>query len=270
MNNACPTCGAVYAVSSKDIGRKLKCKKCSTALAVTDAGLVVDAPTASSPPVAAAAVADDFDTGDEVVSKKSKPGRKYGGPGAGDMLAKIGGIPTVLFAFGTFLVIWFTFMTPIGEAATARAEAATLKLELEKSTELKKLLPKGKKSPFELEGDEKKNYDEKAKKINEDYEKKFETAVEDAASTKIGNVRSVWYDKYGQMFGFMFLAFGCIGYLRTEQPLTMKIVAAVVLGLMLLMVFNLAVGGCNPSPSPRPPIISKGFGGKGGGGFPID
>jgi hypothetical protein len=52
----------------------------------------------------------------------------------------------------------------------------------------------------------------------------------------------------------------------------MKIVAAVVLGLMLLMVFNLAVGGCNP-PSPRP-ITKGGFGGGGfpggKGGFPID
>jgi predicted Zn finger-like uncharacterized protein len=272
MNNACPTCGAVYAVSSKDIGRKLKCKKCSTALAVTDAGLVVDSPTGSAAPVAATpAIADDFGTGDEVVSKK-KPGKKYGGPGAGDMLAAIGGIPTILFAFGTFLVIWFTFMTPIGVAAIDRAEAGLSKLRLEKSLELKKLLPKGKKSEFELEGDERKTYDEKKKKIEEDYAKRLESAEEDAASTQISNVRSVWYDKYGQLFGFVLLAFGCIGYLRTEQPLTMKIVAAVVLGLMLLMVFNLAVGGCNP-PSPRP-ITKGGFGGGGfpggKGGFPID
>ena len=49
---------------------------------------------------------------------------------------------------------------------------AESKVRLEQQAELKKLLPKGKKSPLELEGDERKNYDEKAKKINEDYEKK--------------------------------------------------------------------------------------------------
>ena len=51
MNSACPTCGAVYAVTPKDVGRKLKCKKCHTALAVTDAGLVVDTPSASAPAI---------------------------------------------------------------------------------------------------------------------------------------------------------------------------------------------------------------------------
>ena len=53
MNSACPTCGAVYAVTPKDVGRKLKCKKCKTALAVTDAGLVVDTPSASAPAIVA-------------------------------------------------------------------------------------------------------------------------------------------------------------------------------------------------------------------------
>jgi hypothetical protein len=95
-----------------------------------------------------------------------------------------------------------------------------------------------------LTEDERKKYQEDAKKIREDYEKQMETAQEDADSTQINNVRSVWFDKYGQLFGFIFLAFGCIGYLRTDQPLVMKIVAAVVLGLMLLMIFSLAVGGC--------------------------
>lgn len=257
MNNACPTCGAVYAVTQRDIGRKLRCKKCSTALAVSDAGLVVDTPSASAPPLpAASAAGDDFSTPDEDISPKSKKsGRgKYPGPGAANLLSNIGGIPTILFAFGTFLVIWFTFMTPIGEAASARAQAGVLKIEFERQAELKKALPKGKKE-FELEGDDKKNYEEKKKKINDDYDKRSETAKEDADSTVISNARSVWFDKYGQLFGFVFLAFGSIGYLRTEQPLVMKIVAAVVLGLMLLMIFNLAVGGCNPTT--RQPIMTK-------------
>ncbi len=124
---------------------------------------------------------------------------------------------------------------------------------LEQKTELNKLLPKGKKNYTELNEDERKKYDEEAKKINEKYEKLIETAREDAAGTQISNIRSVWFDKYGQMFGFIFLAFGCIGYLRTEQPLILRIVAAVVLGLMLLMIFSLAVGGCGNTPKPTIP-----------------
>ena len=131
---------------------------------------------------------------------------------------------------------------------------------MEQALEIKKLVPKGK-NPTEVEG-----YAEKVKKIQDDYSKKIEAATEDAASTKIGNVRSVWFDKYGQLFGFIFLAFGCIGYLRTEQPLVMKIVAAVVLGLMLLMVFSLAVGGCGGGNTPRLPNIRGGA----KGGIPID
>jgi hypothetical protein len=173
----------------------------------------------------------------------------------------MGGIPTILFGIGTFLVIWFTFMTPIGEAATARAQMAEAKVRMEQQAEIKKLLPKGKKSYLELEGDEKKTYDDKAKKINDDYDKRAEDAKEEATSVQIGNVRGMWFDKYGQLFGFVFLAFGCIGYLRTEQPLIVKIVAATVLALMLLMIFSLAVGGCGNTP--KMPSIPK-LGGKGG------
>lgn len=248
MNSSCPSCGAVYAVTPKDIGRKLKCKKCSTALAVTDAGLVVDSLAGSAAPT---------DEGDEVISPRTKKPRRYGtsagGPGIGEMLTKIGGIPTVLFALGTFLVIWFTFMEPIGFAASIRADAAAERLSLEQKAELTKLLPKGKKNVTELNEDERKKYDDEAKKINERYEKLIETARDDAAFTKNSNLRSIWFDKYGQLFGFILLAFGCIGYLRTEQPLTLQIVAAVVLGLMLLMVFSLAVSGCGGASKPTIP-----------------
>jgi predicted Zn finger-like uncharacterized protein len=245
MNSACPTCGAVYAVTPKDVGRKLRCKKCKTALAVTDAGLVVDTPSASAPAVVATPV-DDFDTGGEVVATRGKKARRPSGPpgpGVGEVVARIGGLPTILFGLGTFLVIWFTFMEPIGQAANRRAEAGIEKLKLERDQKIKKLLPKGKKQD-ELNEDERKKFQEDSKKINDDYEKLMETAQEDAAETKISNQRSIWFDKYGQLFGFVFLAFGSIGYLRTEQPLVMKIVAAVVLGLMLLLIFSLAVGGC--------------------------
>jgi predicted Zn finger-like uncharacterized protein len=261
MNSTCPTCGAVYAVTPKDVGRRLKCKKCKTALAVTDAGLVVDTPSASAPAIVATP-ADDFDTGGDLVSTRGKKSRRFSGPsgpGVGEVISRIGGIPTILFSLGTFLVIWFTFMDPIGEAAIVRASMSERKIRLEQQAELKKLLPKGKKSPLELEGDEKKTYDEKAKKINDDYEKKADEAKEEAASTEVDVRRSIRFDKYGQLFGFVLLSFGCIGYLRTEQPpLIMRIVAATVLALMLLLIFNLAAGGGGCTGPRSPPVIRGG------------
>src|SRR5262245_45392852 len=126
MNNACPSCGAVYAVSAKDIGRKIKCKKCSTSLRVDDTGLVVDATSASPPPpppaqpaVAAAVVDDDYDDEDRPKKIKKPAPRSYD-PNAPSFLTKIGGIPTVIFCVGLFLVLWFTFQSgPIAEAAVA-------------------------------------------------------------------------------------------------------------------------------------------------------
>jgi len=261
MNNACPSCGAVYAVAAKDIGRKIKCKKCGSALIVSDAGFVLDVPTASPPPPAAAVavvaeVEDDFDTGDEddvITTKKGKKGKKVsgggGGPNFGAMLAKLGGIPTILFCIGVFLVICFAFMPKIGEAAILRADGYKQKLETEKLNKIT-ALTKGKNAPKE----------EDMKKINEDYESKIQEASEDAVATRLSNARSVWFDRYGTMFGFFFVAFGCIGYLRTEQHIVVRIVAGAILTLMMLVVF-VSVGGCGGDHTPNLPSTKGGIGG---------
>jgi hypothetical protein len=56
------------------------------------------------------------------------------------------------------------------------------------------------------------------------------------------------------MFGFFFVAFGCIGYLRTEQHIVVKIVAGAILTLMMLFVFGSISGGCGGrSSTPLPP-----------------
>lgn len=240
MNNACPTCGAVYAVAAKDVGRKIRCKKCSTSLRVEDSGLVVDTPTASAPPIpaaaapiAAAVAVDDFDTGDEDRGRVKKPGKRATGGGGGDILAQVGGIPTILFSIGVFMVIWFTFMTPIGQAAIERARTNSDRLKMDRDAEMKKS----------------KDDPEKVKKIGEDYAKKIEEAAKDAYETRIDNVRAKRFERYGQMFGFLFVAFGCIGYLRTQQPPVVQYVAGFILATMMLVVFTQA-GGCERSSGP--------------------
>lgn len=238
MNNSCPSCGAVYNVAAKDVGRKIKCKKCSSALVVTDNGLEEEdgrGPASDPKPKSASVVDDDGgDDDDRPVVKKGKGNKFARSPGADPLaaLAAVGGVPTVLFGFGVFLVIVFSAFPIIGIAATDRAAARVDELRLEQDTEIK-----------ELTKDKKELSAEKRKEIEEKYEKKGSDARLAAERTKIGNRRDVWYEMYGLMFGFLFTAFGCIGYLRSEQPLTLRIVAAVILGAMLLIMFS-KFGGC--------------------------
>ena len=193
-----------------------------------------------SPAIAVpAAVVDDFDTGgDEVVSTSGKKAKKYSGPkgpGLGERIAKIGGIPTILFGIGTFLVIWFTFMEPIGEAAITRAQAKSKAPNRTARPSSRSFCRRARNRHSNWKAMSGKTYEDKAKKINE----RLREARSGCTRKKQAPPRSItlvpmWFDKYGQLFGFVFLAFGCIGYLRTEQPLVMRIVAAVVLALMLL------------------------------------
>jgi len=249
MNNACPTCGAVYAVATKDIGRKIKCKKCNTALLVDDTGLVLDAPVAVAV-AAPAGPADDFETGDDAAVAKKKS-RKYSdrGPALGSLLAAVGGVPTILFAVGVFLIIWFTFMPVIGEAATLRATEYPKLLKHEMDLKIKALVPRDKQNKegiANLTAEEQKQITDKSKPIVEDYSRRIAEAEEDAEETRITNKRDVWFEQNGTMFGFLFLAFGCIAYLRGEQGLILRIVAAVILTFMMLVVFA-RFGGCGGS-----------------------
>lgn len=262
MNNSCPSCGAVYNVAAKDVGRKIKCKKCSSPLLVSDVGLVVDsmpaaAPMYSPPPAVtftpSTVVVDDFAVDDDaaVVAPKrnpaaAKPARAYSGSGSGGVaMGGIGGVPTILFGLGTFLVIFFAFMPIIGQAAIDRAKAGVDRVKLDADSRAKRFLPKGKTTIAELTPEERTKFLEDTKKIQEEMPKLMGEAQDNYDQTKNSNTRSVWLERYGLMFGFLFLSFGCIGYLRTEQPLALRVVAAVVLSAALLMIFTSALaGGC--------------------------
>lgn len=235
LNNNCPSCGALYNVAAKDIGRRLKCKKCNTALTVTEAGLVVDdedAPRGTN----ARALPDEAD-GEPVVKKK-----KSSGPGLSLSLDPIGGIPGVLFGTGVFFILFFTFLQVLSVASDQRAAEYEKRLALDEKVSMREKLPKGKNDASELSGDEKKNYDDAEKKIREEYAPRKKVANEDKQYTEIGNKRSKLYEGYGAMFGFMLLSVGCLGFLLTERALLLRIVAGFILTGMVLGLFKLAVG----------------------------
>lgn len=228
MNNTCPACGTVYTVSPNDIGRRVRCKRCNASLMVGPEGLMLALEAATAAPVPA----------DTQATFAPYPASLTNSP-----IAIPGSISTILFALGVFLVIFFTYMTPIGEAAARRAQGRLDQLKLDQERELRRLLPPGK-DLTDLRDSERRSIEDQQRKIRDDYQRKLEDARIEAEQTRISNIRSQWFDRYGQLFGFILLAFGCLGYLRTEQPLTLRIVAAVVLGSMLLLMFALGIGGC--------------------------
>ncbi len=264
MNNICPACGALYNVAEKDIGRRLKCKKCSAALTIVEEGLVLDGASGASPIVSEgrsprSSRADDYaDDDEDSEAPRRKRDRAPLGPGFNPLapLAAIGGVSSLLFGFGVLLVIFFTSLPLIGQAGSDRAEAYVAKLEIERDLRIKDKEPKKKQAEWTPE--DVRAYAEAEGKIRDDYKKLLEEARLDAERTRIANRRDVWLERYGLMFGFIFVAFGCIGYLRTEQPLVLKIVAAVIVAFMMMVMFTGFEGAKSPGPVPIP----KGGGGK--------
>jgi predicted Zn finger-like uncharacterized protein len=262
MNSTCPTCGALYNVASKDIGRKLKCKKCGAALKVTDAGLELDAApaagTGSKPAPVPASVDDDRDDrdrdrddrDDEPVVKKKKGSASRGGGVSLDplaLLAKIGGLATIPFAFGAFLVIVYLFMPLISAAAELRAEGGIDRLKHKQEVEKRKALPKGKTTEQELNAEEAKKYQEELEKMKlpEKYAPLYQDARDNLADEQISRKRTLWFDRYGMMAGFIFLMIGSLGYVIQSEASIRRTVGAIILCAQMLIIFSMfGAGGC--------------------------
>lgn len=243
MNNTCPACGAIYNVAAKDVGRRIRCKKCSTALLVTDAGLEVEDPTAGGapPPMPAprsAPAADDFDDEVEPAPRRGRD-RRAAGPGLnpGELLTRVGGLTTVatiLFGLGVFLVVFTGFQEAIGKAKVERRKAAIDAADLRYNADIKSV-----DENKELSEDKKA---ERKKKLTEEHDKERKTLEEDERDANTANRRSGYWDKYTLMFGFLLIAFGCIGYLMADSALLLRVVAAIILVSMVLALFKGAVG----------------------------
>jgi hypothetical protein len=259
----CPKCGAIYNVAGKDVGRRIKCKKCGESLIVNEGGLEIDDPNAA-PPAAPTpmmprpAPPASFDDGDMDAPRRRRdrdrdPHFQGHAFNPFDMLSRIGGLSTLLFGFGAFLVIVFLFMPIIGNAAVERVAAAKDKLEQERDAKIKKLVPKGKRLE-DLTTDERAKYTEDSEKIRKEYEKQLSEAEDDARYEKISNRRSRWLEMYGMMFGFLFLMAGSIGYMSPEHSLMRRILGTVVLGVQMIVIFLAfsGIGGCGKNATPLP------------------
>lgn len=229
MNNTCPSCGAVYNVAAKDVGRRIKCKKCGSALTVTDSGLEVDGGPAAAP--ASAPAGDDYDDlGDAPPPRSRSASRRSSGGGMGglqvdpmQLLKDFGGLWSLLFGFGAFLVIVFMFMPIIGQAHVKSREADVSAATRDHNAYKKRL--------------EKDNQTAKLEEAEKNYEKRREELQDKVDSQRTSNMQSGYWERYFMMFGFVFLMFGSLGWLMPGQSTVRRILGAVVLGAEMVLVF---------------------------------
>jgi hypothetical protein len=151
-----------------------------------------------------------------------------------------GGVATLFFGFGSFLVIVFLFLPIIGSAGVQRAQGHVEELELEWRTKERKMR-KEKKS------------DEEIGKAREEFFKGKEELEDDVQQTTIDNKQALWYERYGMMFGFLFLMAGSLGFLMPGHTVFRRILGTVVLGAQILIIFMVFAGqGCSGRGPPIP------------------
>lgn len=242
---------------------------------MTDAGLELEAGTGTAPaagskssrPVEEREKRDDRDDRDRddaddepVVKKKKDRGSRGASIDPFALLAKIGGLATIPFAFGAFLVIVYLFMPLISTASELRAEGAIDRLKLDQEVDKRKALPKGKTTEQELDPDEAKKYREELDrmKLPEKYAPKFQAARDDVELAKISRKRTLWFDRYGMMAGFIFLMIGSLGYIIQSEPSIRRTVGAIVLCAQILIIFCMfGAGGCASTTADSIKAIAK-------------
>jgi hypothetical protein len=266
MNNACPECAAIYAVAEKDIGRRIACKRCSTPLVVGEEGLKreedVEPPklTPEEEPASKSKDRDDDrerkrdrddDSRDRPRSRSrgrndddDRPARRpeSSAPALGPLLAKlkgVGDVPTWLYGIGLFFVVYSFFSGRIDDAKVSSRQGY---LE-EKQTE----------STIADREDKNKNNGDlsegRRKAQKETKEKVIDPATDSVAFARSGKLQAEWWNITFQMFGFIIISFGSLGFLSPKQPPLQRIVGGITL---LLVLFQVVGGGA---------VLHVGFGG---------
>ena len=247
MNNACPECGAVYAVAEKDIGRRIACKKCLTALIVADEGLKRE-DDAGDVPRRRERNPDEDDRGskrsepdeEEPVGRKSRGNRKArSGPGAGELLNKLkslADVATWLYAFGLLLTIYSFYTPQIDQAKIASREGDLQQAAVEDAQDERDINQRNDGKPSD--GDR-----EARKKRKKEYDDKDHPRMSDKKSlAEASSKQASWWNIMYRLIGFAVLAFGSIMYLTGDHDKMRRILGGVTLLLILLKVVGGSMG----------------------------
>jgi len=284
MNNACPECGAIYAVAEKDIGRKIACKKCNAALVVTEEGLERAGPaTPSSKRDDSAEKERDWNRDDDDRARKrddedrggrrrrnrddddkeARP-RKPRGPGAGEILNKLKGVADVatwLYGIGLFFTIYGYFSSQMDEG-TVKSRRGALEY---KSADFQAYV-----RSVTIRTDGKTPSADEMKKLGEK-QKEWESStypelIDDVTFASASQKKAAWWNVVIQMFGFFLLAFGSVGFLKPEEPQLKRILGGGTILIILLQATGVASGYRTHQDSPfqqmtiSPPVMEPKIG----------
>jgi predicted Zn finger-like uncharacterized protein len=231
MNNTCPQCQAVYNVQSKDVGRRIACKKCGARLVVDPTGLVYDTggSATATPGVAVAQPADDDDLGS--LAPTPRPRRGGGGMMAGFSLIDV---PTWLLGAGAFLVIVFLFRPLIDQAIVASTDAERERITLNEDIARETFEKQEKKSETEI-----KARNDAAKKAADS----LKEVQQDVSRARIDAKQNSTWNLRGMTLGFLLLAVASIGYLSSPNPGIRRTVGAILLVSQLVLIFTVFTFG---------------------------
>jgi len=247
MRTDCPSCNTVYAVTPQDVGKRIICKQCNSALVIAEDGFRLDLSVPAAAPKSrtmSKREVDDDDDGDIDPPKKSKSSDESVGTKkstgreidmAKEFYWKYVDVPTILFGIGAFFILTFLFFPLIGKAKHERRVGALAEEKLDMEVDIRKLR-------------EKPGNEEKIKKIEEEWAKRLPVLEADIRYADISNQRAGYFDRYGMLFGFVILMVGSLGMVRGDTHLVKRIFGAAVLGLQMLLVFSNLLGGCRGMP----------------------
>jgi hypothetical protein len=263
MNNACPGCGAVYAVAEKDIGRRIACKKCSASLIVAEDGLRYDESAAATPPAPERDRGRDRDADDRGRDDDDRGGRKRRDRDRDrdrdreetdeerearrarraaatnevmNKLKSIGDVATWLYAIGLVLVIYAKYSSEIDEAKHVGRVAKALEEQYDMTVKKREIDAKKEEDKrSEYKDDEKKQIEE----IDKEWKKRSNDLQDSVKYAEYGKERNKWLTTMLKLLGMIVLAFGAIGYLKPEQAPLKRILG----GVTILLILAQVVGG---------------------------
>jgi hypothetical protein len=233
LNNACPSCAAVYSVQPQHIGRRIPCKKCGAALIVTVEGLGLDTePAAGGPePTALSSSPELEDFSLRRVAKR--PSQTSAGLGGFLSWLRDGtsGVDLPLWTFGVGLsVVLVTFIVPLADQVQVE------RLETASATHLARENRREQawKDKEDVEESVRQNAREAAHREQTRLQELLEIAKEQSLRWRYGCL-------YGTLVGLLLVAIAALGFLAQDRSTTRSVCGAVVLAALALLPLLAAV-----------------------------
>lgn len=237
MNNSCPSCGTVYQVQPKNVGRRIKCKICGAGLYVAEDGLRLDESAGSeSEPLSELAESAALAGGPGRLIRGSRKGSQGGGFSLAEVWRFGFHAPTWLFGAGVLLILVFLFL-PLIDNAVLLSKQADLRAGELREQRLVEQFVRNKAQKKTTPADE-----EMRNKNRENWERERHDLELTINEIRVAHDKWEYWYRWGMLLGFILLAFGALGFLQPEEPTIRRIVGAIVLVAMVLLVFILFLG----------------------------